>query len=52
MLLKAVIDGEPLDDPELNPEKKRMSDQVKKLKKEIEKIKEKLWTFRIRYYAI
>jgi len=39
VLLKAVIDGEPLDDPELNPEKKRMSDQVKKLKKEIEKIK-------------
>ena len=42
LLLKAVIDGQPLDDPELSPEKKRMSDQVKKLDKEIEKIKEDL----------
>jgi len=42
LLLKAVIDGQPLDDPELSPEKKRMSDQVKKLDKEIEKVKKNL----------
>ena len=42
LLLKAVIGGQPLDDPELSPEKKRMSDQVKKLDQEIKKIKKNL----------
>ena len=42
LLLKAVIEGQPLDDPELSPEKKRMSDQVKKLDQEIKKIKKNL----------
>ena len=37
-VLKAVITGEPLDDPELNPEKKRFSDELKKAEKEVIKV--------------
>ena len=37
-LLKAVITGEPLDDPELSPEKKRFSDELKKVEKEVIKV--------------
>jgi muramidase (phage lysozyme) len=42
ILLQKSFNGEPLDDPELNPEKKRFADQLKKAKIEVDKLKENL----------
>ena len=41
-VLQAVISGEPLDNPELSPEKKRFTDELKKAKLEVDKIQKNL----------
>jgi len=41
-LLQAIITKEPLDDPELSPEKKRFTDELKKAKLEVDKIQKNL----------
>ena len=42
ILLQKTFNGEPLDDPQLNPEKKRFTDELKKVKLEVDKLKENL----------
>lgn len=41
-LLQAIITKEPLDNPELSPEKKRFTDELKKAKLEVDKIQKNL----------
>ena len=41
-VLQAIINKEPLDDPELSPEKKRFTDELKKAKIEVDKLKKDL----------